>query len=126
MTLADFAQPSAVLASLLGLSAWARATSTRAWGEPTKALHSHPRPHRVVVLATLLLQGSTAMVTGQWVDGLTLVAAAWMVLGCALVLTMNQWPEPTRLWAPRLGWIGVGGCVLALGAALYADQWVVF
>ena len=78
MTLADFAHLSAVLASLLGLSAWARATSTRAWGEPADA----PRSlfHRTVALATLLLQGCTALATGQWVDAIALVAAAWMVL----------------------------------------------
>ena len=49
---------------------------------------------------------------------LALVAAAWMVLGGALVLAMNQWPAPARLWAPRLGWLGAGGCALALGAVL--------
>ena len=82
MTLADFAHLSAVLASLLGLSAWARATSTRAWGEPADA----PRSlfHRTVALATLLLQGCTALATGQWVDAIALVAAAWMVLGGAV------------------------------------------
>lgn len=116
MTLADFAHLSAVLASLLGLSAWARATSTRAWGEPADA----PRSlfHRTVALATLLLQGCTALATGQWVDAIALVAAAWMVLGGALVLAMNQWPAATRLWTPRLGGLGVVGCVVALGAAL--------
>jgi hypothetical protein len=114
MTLADFAHLSAVLASLLGLSAWAGATSTRAWGEPAAAW-GHPR---AVVLATLALQGGTGIATGQWVDALALVAAAWMVLGGALVLAMNQWPAPARLWAPRLGWLGAGGCALALGAVL--------
>ncbi|PIF89343.1 hypothetical protein CLU86_0210 [Acidovorax sp. 62] len=118
MTLADFAHLSAVLASLLGLSAWARATPTRAWGEPAGAPRGNRHLHRAVVLATLLLQGCTALATGQWVDALALVAAAWMVLGGALVLTMNQWPAATRLWAPRLGWQGVAGCVVALGAAL--------
>ena len=116
MTLADFAHLSAVLASLLGLSAWARATPTRAWGEPACAPRGHL--HRAVVLATLLLQGCTALAMGQWVDALALVAAAWMVLGGALVLAMNQWPTPTRLWAPRLGGLGVGGCALTLCAAL--------
>jgi hypothetical protein len=114
MTLADFAHLSAVLASLLGLSAWARATATRAWGEPAGACG---RP-RAAVLATLALQGAAALATGQWVDALALVAAAWMVLGGALVLAMNQWPAPARRWAPRLGWLGAGGCALALGAAL--------
>lgn len=114
MTLADFAHPSAVLASLLGLSAWAGATSTRAWGEPAAARGSPS----ALVLATLALQGGTAIATGQWVDALALVAAAWMVLGGALVLAMNQWPAPARLWAPRLGWLGAGGCALALGAVL--------
>lgn len=118
MTLADFAHLSAVLASLLGLSAWARATPTRAWGEPAGAPQSHRYPHRAVVLATLLLQGGTALAMGQWVDALALVAAAWMVLGGALVLAMNQWPIPTRLWAPRLGGLGVGGCALTLCTAL--------
>ncbi|PIF29243.1 hypothetical protein CLU88_4166 [Acidovorax sp. 56] len=118
MTLADFAHLSAVLASLLGLSAWAHATSTRAWGEPADAPRSPLNRHRTVALATLLLQGGTALATGQWVDALALVAAAWMVLGGALVLAMNQWPAATRLWAPRLGWLGVAGCVVALGAAL--------
>lgn len=113
MTLTDFAHLSAVLASLLGLSAWARGTSTRAWGEPA----AWGRP-RAVVLATLALQGGTAVTTGQWVGALALVAAAWMVLGGALVLAMNQWPAPARLWAPRLGWLGAGGCALALGAVL--------
>ena len=54
MTLADFAHLSTVLASLLGLSAWARATSTRAWGEPAAAWGSH----HAVVLATLALQAA--------------------------------------------------------------------
>ena len=116
MTLADFAHLSAVLASLLGLSAWARATSTRAWGEPADA----PRSlfHRTVALATLLLQGCTALATGQWVDAIALVAAAWMVLGGALVLAMNHRPAATRLWTPRLGGLGVVGCVVALGTVL--------
>jgi Trk-type K+ transport system membrane component len=118
MTLADFAHLSAVLASLQGLSAWARATSTRAWGEPADAPRSSRHRHRTWVLSTLLLQGCTALATGQWVDALALVAAAWMVLGGTLVLAMNQWPAATRLWAPRLGWLGVTGCVVVLGAAL--------
>ncbi len=118
MTLADFAHLSAVLASLLGLSAWARATSTRAWGEPADASRRLRHHHHGLVLATLLLQGGTALTTGQWVDALALVAAAWMLLGGALVLAMNQWPASTRLWAPRLGGLGVVGCVVALGTAL--------
>lgn len=118
MTLADFAHLSAVLASLLGLSAWARATSTRAWGEPADAPRSHRHRYRAWVLSTLLLQGCTALATGQWVDALALIAAAWMVLGGALVLAMNQWPAATRLWAPRLGGLGVVGCVVVLGAVL--------
>ena len=118
MSLADFAHLSAVLASLLGLSAWARATSTRAWGEPAVPLGGTRSRDRTVALATLLLQGCTALATGQWVDAIALVAAAWMVLGGALVLAMNQWPAATRLWTPRLGGLGVVGCVVALGTVL--------
>jgi len=116
MTLADFAHLSAVLASLLGLSAWAHASATRAWGEPASAQRVYVL--RIAAWSTVLLQGCTALATGQWVDAIALVAAAWMVLGGALVLAMNQWPAATRLWTPRLGGLGVVGCVVALGTVL--------
>lgn len=45
---------------------------------------------------------------------MALVLAAWMVLGWLLVLAMNLWPQASQRWALRLGWLGMGGCVLAL------------
>lgn len=118
MSLTDFAHLSAVATALLGLAAWARATSTRAWGEPAVAPGGTRNRYRAVVLFTVLLQGCTALVTGQWVDTIALVAFAWMVLGGALVLAMNQWPAGTRIWAPRLGGLGAVGCVVTLGTTL--------
>jgi hypothetical protein len=116
MTLAGFAHLSTVLASLLGLSAWARASSTRAWGEPASAQRVYLL--RMAAWSTVLLQGCAALVTGQWVDAIALVAGAWMVLGGALVLAMNQWPAATHRWAPRLGGLGVVGCAVVLVATL--------
>lgn len=106
----DFARLSIALASLLGLACWARSTTTRAWGEPAEG--------RMAVWATLLLQVSTALVTGPWEAGAALIAAAWMLLGAALVLAMNQWPVPAHRWAARLGWLGASGCLAVLATAL--------
>lgn len=109
----DLAYLSIALASLLGLTTWARSTHTRAWGEPSTS-----RRAKALLPATLLLQACTAWLTGPWVTGITLIAAAWMLLGAALVQAMNQWPAGTQRWALRLGWLGMGGCAVTLAAAL--------
>jgi hypothetical protein len=68
-----------------------------------------------VVLGTLLLQTAAATVAVGWAAGIALVLAAWMALGWLLVLAMNQWPQASLRWAPRLGSAGGCVCVLALG-----------
>ena len=103
---------SAVLASLMALTHWAQAASTRAWGEGAQG------PARLragaVVLATLALQTLTAMAAAGPAAGAALVLAAWMGLGWLLVLGMNQWPQAARRWAMRLGGLGCAGCGVAV------------
>ena len=109
---------SAALASLIALTRWARTVPTRAWGDGTPPATAASRRAWAVVLATVVLQALAATAAAGLAAGLALVMAAWMVLGWLLVLAMNQWPTPTRLWAPRLGGLGVGGCALTLCAVL--------
>ena len=101
----------AALASLIGLSHWARSVPTRAWGDGT--------PDRIraraVVLGTLALQTVAAVAAAGPTAGVALVIAAWMALGWLLVLAMNLWPQAAQRWAPRLGALGGAGCVVALG-----------
>jgi hypothetical protein len=102
---------SAALASLIGLSHWARAVPTRAWGDGT------PGRTRAwaIALGTLVLQGMAAVAAAGPTAGVALVIAAWMALGWLLVLAMNLWPEAALRWAQRLGVVGGTGCVVALG-----------
>jgi hypothetical protein len=113
---------SAALASLIGLSCWARTVPTRAWGDgaPPTAPSALPRAW-AVALATIALQSIAAIDASGLTAGLALVAASWMVLGWLLVLAMNQWPAATLAWARRLGALGAAGCVLAL-----ASQWLLY
>ncbi len=106
---------SAALASLVALACWARTVPTRAWGDDTPTGAARWRA-KAVALGTLLLQTTTASLAAGWVAGVALVLAAWMVLGWLLVLAMNLWPQASQRWALRLGWLGLGGCVLALVA----------
>lgn len=111
----ELASASAALASLIGLTCWARAVPTRAWGDgaltPSRAARLRTW---AVVLATVALQSLVAIAAAGPAAGLALVAAAWMVLGWLLVLAMNQWPTDSLPWARRLGVLGGAGCVLAL------------
>ena len=111
----EFFSASVALASLLGLVLWARTAPTRAWGDGAPA---SPRHTWAVVLGTVTLQGTAAMVVAGIAAGLVLVLGSWMVLGWLLVLSMNQWPAGTLRWAPRLGAAGCVGCALALAWAL--------
>ena len=103
---------SAALASLLGLSQWARAVPTRAWGDGAQGA-ARVRA-RAAVLATLALQTVAAVVAAGPAAGVALVLAAWMALGWLLVLGMNQWPQAARRWAVRLGVLGCVGCGIAV------------
>jgi hypothetical protein len=102
---------SAALASLVGLSHWARSVPTRAWGDGT--------PDRIrawaIALGTTVLQGVAAVTAAGPTAGVALVIAAWMALGWLLVLAMNLWPQAALRWALRLGALGGAGCVVALG-----------
>lgn len=102
---------SAALASLVGLSHWARSVPTRAWGDGT--------PDRIrawaIALGTMVLQGVAAVTAAGLTAGVALVIAAWMALGWLLVLAMNLWPQAALRWAWRLGALGGAGCVVALG-----------
>lgn len=102
---------SAALASLVGLSHWARSVPTRAWGDGT--------PDRIrawaIALGTMVLQGVAAVTAAGPTAGVALVIAAWMALGWLLVLAMNLWPQAALRWAWRLGALGGAGCVVALG-----------
>ena len=110
---AELVGASAALASLLGLSHWAQAVSTRAWGDGVQGA-ARVRA-RAVVLATLALQIVAAVAAAGPAAGVALVLAAWMALGWLLVLGMNQWPTAARRWAMRLGALGCSGCLMALG-----------
>ena len=102
---------SAALASLIGLSHWARSVPTRAWGDGT--------PDRIrawaIALGTMMLQGVAAVTAAGPTAGVALVIAAWMALGWLLVLAMNLWPQAALRWAWRMGALGGAGCVVALG-----------
>ena len=110
----------AALASLVAQACWARTVPTRAWGDGTPTGAARWRA-KAVALGTLLLQTTTASVAAGWVAGVALVLAAWMVLGWLLVLAMNLWPQASQRWALRLGWLGLGGCVLALVACALGE-----
>jgi hypothetical protein len=101
----------AALASLIGLSHWARSVPTRAWGDGT--------PDRTrawaIALGTMVLQGVAAVTAAGPTAGVALVIAAWMALGWLLVLAMNLWPQAALRWAWRMGALGGAGCVVALG-----------
>ncbi|MNV91416.1 hypothetical protein D3C71_1859080 [compost metagenome] len=88
---------------------------TRAWGDASAPGAASPQRAWCLVLGTLLLQTTAAIVAAGWAAGFALVLAAWMGLGWLLVLAMNHWPQATLRWAPRLGWVGGGICALALG-----------
>lgn len=105
---------SAALASLVGLTCWARTVPTRAWGDGTPPATAASRRAWAVVLATVVLQALAAITAAGLAAGLALVMAAWMVLGWLLVLAMNQWPAASLRWGHRLGALGGAGCVLAL------------
>jgi hypothetical protein len=111
----DLLCTASALASLLALTHWARAVPTRAWGDEAASRQTSPQRAWALVLTTLLIQTAAATVATGWAAGIALVLAAWMVLGWLLVLAMNQWPEASLRWAPRLGWAGTSVCALALG-----------
>lgn len=111
----DLLCAASALSSLLALTHWARAVPTRAWGDAAAPGAASPPRALGVVLGTLLLQTTAAVVAAGWAAGFALVLAAWMGLGWLLVLAMNHWPQATLRWAPRLGWVGGGICALALG-----------
>lgn len=110
------AASAAALASLVGLSVWARAVPTRAWGEGRAGVSTVNATSRAwgVALCTLLLQTVTVILALGWAAGLAVVLAAWMLSGWLLVLAMNQWPRATLRWARRLGWAGAGLCGILL------------
>ena len=105
----------ATAACLLALVRWARAVSTRAWGDGVPGERGQQGAW-VFALATLALQGATATVAAGPAAGVTIALASWMVLGWALVLAMNQWPQGSLRWARRAGIAGWAGCVLGLAA----------
>ena len=109
---AELVGASVALASLLGLSHWAQAVPTRAWGDGVQGA-ARVRA-RAAVLATLALQTVAAVVAAGPAAGVALVLAAWMALGWLLVLGMNQWPQAARRWAVRLGVLGCVGCGIAV------------
>ncbi|MFN3436497.1 MAG: hypothetical protein ACK41V_02275 [Acidovorax sp.] len=111
----DLLCAASALSSLLALTYWARAVPTRAWGDASAPGAASPQRVGGVVLGTLLLQTTAAVVAAGWAAGFSLVLTAWMGLGWLLVLAMNHWPQPTLRWAPRLGWVGGGICALVLG-----------
>ena len=108
---AELMGASAALASLIGLTLWARAVPTRAWGDGSTGRAQA----WAVALGTLALQTMAAITASGPTAGVALVIAAWMALGWLLVLAMNLWPQAALRWAPRLGALGGAGCVVALG-----------
>lgn len=103
----------ATAACLLALVHWAQAVSTRAWGEGRPGGPAQWAAW-AFALATLALQGATATVAAGPAAGVGIALASWMVVGWALVLSMNQWPQGSLRWARRLGAAGWAGCVLSL------------
>lgn len=112
----DLLCAASALASLLALTCWARAASTRAWGGAVHPMPASPQRSWGVVLGTLLLQMAAAIMAVGWAAGIAMVVAAWMVLGWLLVLAMNHWPQASLRWAPRLGGVGALACALAVCA----------
>ena len=106
----------AALASLVGLTVWACAVPTRAWGEGAANASTVDVKLRAwgVALCTLLLQTVTVILALGWAAGIAVVLAAWMLSGWLLVLAMNQWPHASLCWARRLGWAGAGLCGILL------------
>ena len=107
---AELMGASAALASLIGLTLWARAVPTRAWGDGSTGRAQA----WAVALGTLALQTMAAITAAGPTAGVALVIAAWMALGWLLVLAMNQWPASSLRWGHRLGALGGTGCLLAL------------
>jgi len=115
---------STALATLIGLTAWARAVPTRAWGDGTLRLPLAGLPRTLaVVLATVALQAAAAIAASGLAAGVALVATSWMALGWLLVLSMNLWPAAALTWARWLGALGGAGCVLGLGLR-WAEPWL--
>ncbi len=103
----------AAAACLLALVHWARANSTRAWGDAL-ASPSAQRKAWGLALLTLALQTTAATVAAGLAAGIAITLASWMVLGWGLVLAMNQWPQASLRWARRIGLAGWVGCALGL------------
>ena len=103
----------AAAACLLALVHWAQATDTRAWGDALAGPQAR-RKAGALALATLALQCAAATVTAGIAAGIAIAVASWMVLGWALVLAMNQWPQASLRWARRIGIAGWAGCALGL------------
>ena len=101
----------AALASLIGLTCWAQAVPTRAWGDGSTG----PAQAWAVALGALALQTVAAVAAAGPTAGVALVIAAWMALGWLLVMAMNLWPQAALRWARRVGALGGAGCVMALG-----------
>ena len=106
----------AALASLVGLTCWARAVPTRAWGDGAAGASADYAKARAwgVALCMLLLQTVTVILALGWAAGIAVVLAAWMLVGWMLVLAMNQWPHASLRWARHLGWAGAGLCGILL------------
>lgn len=111
---AELIGTTAALASLIGLTRWAQAVPTRAWGDGSTGRAQA----WAVVLGTLALQTVAAIAAAGPTAGVALVIAAWMALGWLLVLAMNLWPAAALRWAQRLGVLGSTGCAVALGWVL--------
>ncbi len=103
----------AAAACLLALVHWARAITTRAWGD---AAASAPMQRRAwgLALTTLALQTAAATAAVGLAAGVAIALASWMVLGWGMVLAMNQWPQGCLRWARRIGTMGWAGCALGL------------
>ncbi len=109
---AELIGTTAALASLIGLTRWAQAVPTRAWGDDGSTGRAQAW---AVALGALALQTVAAIAAAGPTAGVALVIAAWMALGWLLVLAMNLWPQAALRWAWRLGALGGAGCVVALG-----------
>ena len=90
---AELIGTTAALASLIGLTRWAQAVPTRAWGDGSTTAQAW-----AVVLGTLALQTVAAIAAAGPTAGVALVIAAWMALGWLLVLAMNLRPQAALRW----------------------------
>ncbi len=93
----------AMLASLAGLHAWARAVPTRAWGDGAASATTR-RGAVVMLVLTLALQVAATVAAFGPAAATALVPASWMVTGWGFTLAMNQWPHGSRRWARTGSW----------------------